>query len=119
MDMKEILAKCDHTLLKQTARWSEIKKLCDEGIDNGCASVCIPPSYVRDAADYIRDKETKLKICTVIGFPNGYNTTKIKVMETEDAILNGADEIDMVINLGWVKDCRYDDIMDEIIAEEY
>ena len=66
MDMKEILAKCDHTLLKQTARWSEIKKLCDEGIDNGCASVCIPPSYVRDAADYIRDKETMLKICTVI-----------------------------------------------------
>lgn len=116
MDMKEILAKCDHTLLKQTARWSEIKKLCDEGIDNGCASVCIPPSYVRDVADYIRDKETKLKICTVIGFPNGYNTTKIKVVETEDAILNGADEIDMVINLGWVKDRRYDDIMDEIMA---
>lgn len=116
MDMKEILAKCDHTILKQTAKWNDIKKLCDEGIDNGCAAVCIPAAYVRKAADYIRDKETKLKICTVIGFPNGYNTTRVKVFETEDAVLNGADEIDMVINLGWVKDKKYDEIIEEINA---
>ncbi len=116
MDMKEILAKCDHTMLKQTAKWNDIKKLCDEGIDNGCAAVCIPAAYVRKAADYIRDKETKLKICTVIGFPNGYNTTRVKVFETEDAVLNGADEIDMVINLGWVKDKKYDEIIEEINA---
>ena len=116
MDMKEILAKCDHTLLKQTATWNDIKKLCDEGIENGCASVCIPPSYVRAAYDYIRDKETKLKICTVIGFPNGYSTTKVKVFETEDAVLNGADEIDMVVNIGWVKEKKFDNIIEEIKA---
>lgn len=116
MDFKDLLAKCDHTLLRQTATWSEIKKLCDEGMDNGCASVCIPPSYVRQVYDYLRDKETKLKICTVIGFPNGYCTTKVKVCETEDAIMNGADEIDMVINLGWVKDENYDAILEEIKA---
>ena len=116
MDFKDLLAKCDHTLLKQTATWSEIKKLCDEGIDNGCASVCIPPSYVRQVYDYLRDKETKLKICTVIGFPNGYSTTKVKVCETEDAVMNGADEIDMVINIGWVKDQKYDAILEEIKA---
>lgn len=116
MDFKDLLAKCDHTLLKQTATWSEIKKLCDEGIDNGCASVCIPPSYVRPVYDYLRDKETKLKICTVIGFPNGYSTTKVKVCETEDAVMNGADEIDMVINIGWLKDQKYDAILEEIKA---
>ena len=116
MDMKEILAKCDHTLLKQTATWNDIKKLCDEGIENGCASVCIPPSYVRAAYDYIRDKETKLKICTVIGFPNGYSTTKVKVFETEDAVLNGTDEIDMVVNIGWVKEKKFDNIIEEIKA---
>ena len=115
MDMKELLARCDHTLLKQTATWEQIKKICDEGIDNGCASVCIPPSYVRQVADYLRDKETKLKVCTVIGFPNGYSTTRTKVFETEDAVLNGADEIDMVINIGWVKDKLYDRIKDEIV----
>ncbi len=116
MDMKEILAKCDHTMLTQTATWSQIMNLCDEGIDNGCASVCIPPSYVRQVADYLRDKETKLKVCTVIGFPNGYNTTAVKVAETEDAILNGANEIDMVINIGWVKEKKYDDVFTEIVA---
>lgn len=116
MDFKDLLAKCDHTLLKQTATWSEIKKLCDEGIDNGCASVCIPPSYVRQVYDYLRDKKTKLKICTVIGFPNGYSTTKVKVCETEDAVMNGADEIDMVINIGWLKDQKYDAILEEIKA---
>lgn len=115
MDMKELLARCDHTLLKQTATWQQIKKICDEGMDNGCASVCIPPAYVRQTADYLRKKETKLKVCTVIGFPNGYNTTKTKVFETEDAVLNGADEIDMVINIGWLKDKLYDRIKDEII----
>lgn len=114
MDMKEILAKCDHTLLKQTAEWEQIKSLCDEGMDNGCASVCIPPSYVKQVYDYIRDRDTKLKICTVIGFPNGYNTTAVKAFEAEDAVLNGADEIDMVANLGWVKDKKYDLIVDEI-----
>lgn len=116
MDMKELLAKCDHTLLKPNATWNDIKKLCDEGMDNGCATVCIPASYVRPVADYLRDKETKLKICTVIGFPNGYSTTKVKVFETEDAVMNGADEIDMVINIGWLKDKRYDDILNEIKA---
>ncbi len=116
MDMKELLAKCDHTLLKPNATWSDIKKLCDEGMDNGCATVCIPASYVRPVADYLRDKETKLKVCTVIGFPNGYSTTNVKVFETEDAVLNGADEIDMVINIGWLKDKRYDDILNEIKA---
>ncbi len=116
MDFKEILAKCDHTMLTQTATWKEIKNLCDEGIDNGCASVCIPASYVRQTADYLRNKETKLKICTVIGFPNGYSTTRVKVFEAEDAVLNGANEIDMVINLGWVKDKKYDDVLEEIKA---
>lgn len=114
MDMKDILAKCDHTLLKQTARWEDIRLVCDEGMDNGCATVCIPPSYVRKAADYLRDKDTKLKICTVIGFPNGYNTTRVKVMETEDAVMNGASEIDMVINIGWLKDGRTEDVLNEI-----
>ncbi|MGN0378259.1 MAG: deoxyribose-phosphate aldolase [Butyrivibrio sp.] len=114
MDMKELLAKCDHTLLKQTATWDQVKKICDEGIDNGCASVCIPPSYVRRAADYLRDRETKLKVCTVIGFPNGYSTTRTKVFETEDAVLNGAHEIDMVINIGWLKDKLYNKIEEEI-----
>ena len=116
MDYKEILAKCDHTMLQQTAKWSDIKTLCDEGMDNGCASVCIPASYVRQAADYIRDKNTKLKICTVVGFPNGYSTTRTKVFETEDAVLNGAHEIDMVINIGWVKDKKYPAVLEEIKA---
>lgn len=116
MDINEILAKCDHTLLKQTAVWEEIRKLCDEGMEYGCASVCIPASYVRQAAEYLKDKNTRLKICTVIGFPNGYSTTKAKAFEAEEAVSNGADEIDMVINIGWLKDGRYGDVQAEIEA---
>ncbi|MCM1308126.1 MAG: deoxyribose-phosphate aldolase [Butyrivibrio sp.] len=116
MEIKEILAKCDHTLLKQTATWEEIRALCDEGIEYGCASVCIPASYVAQAAEYLKDKHTKLKVCTVIGFPNGYSTTEAKVFEAEDAVTNGADEIDMVINIGRLKDGRYDDVRAEIEA---
>ena len=116
MDFKDLLAKCDHTLLRPTATWNEIKTLCDEGMDNGCAAVCIPPSYVRQVADYLREKETKLKICTVVGFPNGYNCTRAKVVETEEAVMDGAQEIDMVINIGWVKEKKYDDILAEIKA---
>ena len=111
MDKKEILRHCDHTLLKQEATWEQIKKICDEGKAYECASVCIPASYVKQAADYVGDD---LKICTVIGFPNGYSTTEVKVFETEDAVRNGADEIDMVVNLDWVKDCRWDDVLAEM-----
>lgn len=111
MDKKEILGKVDHTLLKQDATWEQIKALCDEGILNGTASVCIPPSYVRQAAEYLGGR---LAVCTVIGFPNGYSTTGAKVFETAEAVANGADEIDMVINIGWLKDKRYDDILTEI-----
>lgn len=114
MDIKEILAKCDHTLLKQTASWEEIKRLCDEGTEYGCASVCIPAAYVRQAADYLKGKDTALKICTVIGFPNGYSTSRAKAFEAEDAVANGADEIDMVINIGWLKDGRADEVKTEI-----
>ena len=111
MDVKEILARCDHTLLKQEATWAQIKEVCDDGLKFGCASVCIPASYVKQANDYVGND---LKICTVIGFPNGYSTTEVKVFETEDAIRNGADEIDMVINIGWAKDGRWDDLLEEI-----
>lgn len=111
MDVKEILAHCDHTLLKQESTWAQIKKVCDDGLKFGCASVCIPASYVKQANDYVGND---LKICTVIGFPNGYSTTEVKVFETEDAIRNGADEIDMVINIGWAKDGRWDDLLEEI-----
>ena len=111
MDVKEILARCDHTLLKQEATWEQIKEVCDDGIKYGCASVCIPASYVKQANDYLGNA---LKVCTVIGFPNGYSTTEVKVFETEDAIRNGADEIDMVINIGWAKDGKWDAILDEI-----
>lgn len=111
MDVKEILAHCDHTLLKQESTWAQIKEVCDDGLKFGCASVCIPASYVKQANDYVGND---LKICTVIGFPNGYSTTEIKVFETEDAIRNGADEIDMVINIGWAKDGRWDDLLEEI-----
>ncbi len=116
MDIKEILARCDHTVLRQTAAWAEIERLCDEGAECGCASVCIPPSYVKQAADYIKDKETELKICTVIGFPNGYSTTGTKAFEAGEAVSNGADEIDMVINIGWLKDGRDDLVETEIRA---
>ena len=113
MDVKNILAHCDHTLLKQESTWAQIKEVCDDGLKYGCASVCIPASFVKQAADSVG---TELKICTVIGFPNGYSTTAVKVFETEDAIRNGADEIDMVINIGWVKDQRWDEVLAEIKA---
>ena len=113
MDVKNILAHCDHTLLKQESTWAQIKEVCDDGLKYGCASVCIPASFVNQAADYVGNE---LKICTVIGFPNGYSTTAVKVFETEDAIRNGADEIDMVINIGWVKDQRWDEVLAEIKA---
>lgn len=111
MDIKEILSKVDHTLLSQSATWEEIKAICDDGMRYGCASVCIPASYVKQAVEYV---DGKLPICTVIGFPNGYMTTKAKAFETEDALSNGADEIDMVINIGWVKDRKYEMIEQEI-----
>jgi deoxyribose-phosphate aldolase len=113
MQTEKILAAVDHTLLRQTATWAEIKEICDDGVKYGCASVCIPPSYVRQAADYLGNK---LPVCTVIGFPNGYSTTAVKVFEAKDAIASGAREIDMVVNLGWVKDSRWEDILDEICA---
>ena len=113
MDVKNILAHCDHTLLKQESTWAQIKEVCDDGLKYGCASVCIPASFVKQAADYVGNE---LKICTVIGFPNGCSTTAVKVFETEDAIRNGADEIDMVINIGWVKDQRWDEVLAEIKA---
>lgn len=111
MTQKDILAKVDHTLLAQTATWEEIKQICDDGMRYETASVCIPPSYVEQAKNYVGDR---LKICTVIGFPNGYNTTAVKEFETKDALKKGADEIDMVINLGWVKDGRFDLVEKEI-----
>ena len=113
MEIKEILAAVDHTLLAQTATWDEIRAICDDGIRYGCASVCIPSGYVKQAAEYVAGK---LPICTVIGFPNGYETTASKCFQTADAVANGAEEIDMVINLGWVKDGRWDDILEEIRA---
>lgn len=111
MTQKDILAKVDHTLLTQTATWEEIRQICNDGMRYETASVCIPPSYVEQAKNYVGDR---LKICTVIGFPNGYNTTAVKEFETKDALKKGADEIDMVINLGWVKDGRFDLVEKEI-----
>ena len=108
---KEMLKYVDHTQLGQTAMWADIQKLCDEAVEYGTASVCIPPSYVKRAKEYVGEK---MAVCTVIGFPNGYNTTAVKEFETKDAIANGADEIDMVINLGWVKDGRFDLVEQEI-----
>lgn len=113
MDIKNILSHVDHTLLAPTATWEEIRAICDDGIAYQTASVCIPASYVAAAKEYVGDR---LKICTVIGFPNGYSTTAVKCFETADAVMNGADEIDMVINLGWLKDKRYDDLLGEIKA---
>lgn len=111
MEISEILTKVDHTVLSQTAVWEEIKKCCDEGLQFHTASICIPPSYVKRAKEYVGDR---LSICTVIGFPNGYSTTAVKVFETEDAVKNGADEIDMVINIGDLKGKQFDDIKEEI-----
>ena len=113
MELKTILSKCDHTLLLQGSTWEEIKAICDDGMKFETASVCIPASFVKRAKDYVGEK---LAICTVIGFPNGYSTTPVKVFETADAIANGADEIDMVINIGDLKDKRYDEILSEINA---
>ena len=111
MDRKEIFKTVDHTLLTQTATWAEIKQICDDGVAYGTASVCIPPSFVKRAKEYLGEK---LPVCTVIGFPNGYNTTAVKVFETKDAVANGADEIDMVINIGMVKERNYDGLLAEI-----
>lgn len=111
MEIKDILNRVDHTLLAQGATWDEIKKICDDAMEYGTASVCIPPSYVAEAKTYMKDK---MAVCTVIGFPNGYQTTKTKAFETQDALDNGADEIDMVINIGWVKDKEYDLVEEEI-----
>ena len=113
MELKDILAKCDHTMLAQTATWAEIKSICDDGMKYGTASVCIPASYVKQAKDYVGEK---LSICTVIGFPNGYATTASKCFMASDAVENGADEVDMVINIGWVKDGKYDLVLQEIRA---
>ena len=111
MDRQKILSMVDHTLLTQTATWKEIQRICDEAIRYGTASVCIPASYVKRAKEYVGDR---MAVCTVIGFPNGYSTTASKVFETQDAIANGADEIDMVVNIGYVKDGLYDLQLDEI-----
>lgn len=111
MDIKEVLSKVDHTLLKPESTWEQIKAICDDGMKYETASVCIPPSFVKRAVDYV---DGKLPVCTVIGFPNGYNTTAIKCAEAEDAVNNGAKEIDMVINIGWLKDGKWDDIFCEI-----
>ncbi|ROR31874.1 deoxyribose-phosphate aldolase [Mobilisporobacter senegalensis] len=111
MDKKLIFEKVDHTLLTQTATWEEIKEICDDAISYGTASVCIPASYVKRVKEYMKDR---MAVCTVIGFPNGYSTTAVKEFETKDAINNGADEIDMVINLGDLKNGQYDMIEEEI-----
>ena len=113
MELSQILAKCDHTLLAPSATWNEIKAICDDGMKYATASVCIPASFVRRAKEYVGDK---LAICTVIGFPNGYSTTSVKCFEARDAVENGADEIDMVINIGLVKEGRFDDVTAEIAA---
>ena len=112
-ELKPILSHVDHTLLKPESTWEQIKTLCDEAMEFGCATVCIPPSFVKQAAAYVQGN---LKICTVIGFPNGYDTTAAKCFEATDAVNNGASEIDMVINIGWVKDGLYDRVLDEIRA---
>ncbi len=110
-ELQDILSRVDHTLLAQGATWKEIKAICDDGIKYGCASVCIPASYVKQAAEYVAGK---IAVCTVIGFPNGYDTTAAKCFEASDAVANGASEIDMVINIGWVKDGLYDKVLSEI-----
>lgn len=111
MDAKEILRHVDHTLLLQGATWEEIRQICDDAVKYGTASVCIPPSYVKEASEYL---DGKMAVCTVIGFPNGYMTTAAKEFETKDALANGAAEIDMVINIGWLKDKKYELIEEEI-----
>lgn len=112
MEKQEILKHVDHTLLSQTAVWEEIRQILDDGMKYSAASTCIPASYVKQAAKYVQGR---LPICTVIGFPNGYTTTASKVFEAKDAVINGADEIDMVINIGYLKDKRYIEVRDEIL----
>ena len=112
-EIQSILARVDHTLLAQSATWNEIKAICDDGVKYGCASVCIPASYVKQAAEYV---DGKIAICTVIGFPNGYDTTAAKCFMASDAVANGADEVDMVINIGWAKDGLWEKITEEIAA---
>ena len=114
MDIKDILSRCDHTLLSKTATANEICELIDDGIKYGCASVCIPPCFVSFAKGYMEGLGESIPICTVIGFPNGYNTTRVKVAETLDAVENGADEIDMVINIGLLKEKLYDELYNDI-----
>ena len=111
MEVNRILKAVDHTLLAQTATWGEIKAICDDALRYGVASVCIPPSYVKEASEYLKGR---IAVCTVIGFPNGYSTTAVKEYETKDALSNGADEIDMVVNLGWIKDRKWDAVEEEI-----
>jgi len=113
MELSEILGKCDHTLLTQTATWAEIQQVCDDGMKYHTASVCIPASFVKQAKEYVG---SKLAICTVIGFPNGYDTTAAKCFMAADAVENGADEVDMVINIGWVKEGKFDAVREEISA---
>ena len=113
MELSEILSKCDHTLLAQTATWNQIKAICDDGMKYHTASVCIPASHVRQAKEYVGNR---LAVCTVIGFPNGYDTTAVKCFMAVDAVSSGADEIDMVANIGWIKEEKYDELCAEIAA---
>ena len=111
MTYQDVLSKVDHTVLKQTATWADIQKLCDDAVKYHTASICIPPAYVKQAAEYLNGR---IPVCTVIGFPNGSNTTESKAFEVRDAVKNGAEELDMVVNIGWVKDGRYEDVLREI-----
>ena len=111
MTYQEVLSKVDHTVLKQTATWADIQKLCDDAVKYQTASICIPPAYVKQAAEYLNGR---IPVCTVIGFPNGSNTTESKAFEVRDAVKNGAEELDMVVNIGWVKDGKYEDVLREI-----
>ena len=113
MELSEILSKCDHTLLAQTATWEQIKAICDDGMKYHTASVCIPASHVRQAKEYVGNR---LAVCTVIGFPNGYDTTAVKCFMAVDAVSNGADEVDMVANIGWIKEEKYDELCAEIAS---
>ena len=111
MTYQDVLSKVDHTVLKQTATWADIQKLCDDAVKYQTASICIPPAYVKQAAEYL---DGRIPVCTVIGFPNGSNTTESKAFEVRDAVKNGAEELDMVVNIGWVKDGKYEDVLREI-----
>ena len=111
MTYQDVLSKVDHTVLKQTATWADIQKLCDDAVKYHTASICIPPAYVKQAAEYLNGR---IPVCTVIGFPNGSNTTESKAFEVRDAVKNGAEELDMVVNIGWVKDGKYEDVLREV-----